>query len=48
MVHATLYQLCWDPDCRNYKSDEVHVPLSILPSYNEIEMKYQISETETI
>lgn len=41
IVNAQLYQSCWDPDCRHYRSEEIHVPLALLPSYNEIEMKYQ-------
>ena len=40
LLLATLVQLCWDNDCRNYRSNPIHVPLSLLPLYDELEIKY--------
>jgi hypothetical protein len=40
LLLATLVQLCWDNDCRNYRSNPIHIPLSLLPPYDELEIKY--------
>jgi hypothetical protein len=30
------YQRCWDPDCRGFRSNELPVPASALPSRTEV------------
>lgn len=37
---STLTQLCFDSDCKNFRSDPIHVPLNILPDWKELEDKY--------
>lgn len=31
-VRGCLYQKCWDPDCANYRSHPVEVPIELLDS----------------
>ena len=48
LLLSTLYQSCWDPDCRYFKSNPIHVPLSILPCYDDLEMKYNDKKKELL
>lgn len=36
MSRCCAYQRCWDPDCRDYRSNEVPVPAPLLPSKQEV------------
>lgn len=34
---GVIYQTCWDPDCRGYRSPIVQAPATVIPSYNIVE-----------
>jgi hypothetical protein len=33
-MSASLYQLCWDPECRGYRSDAIPIPPALLPTFD--------------
>lgn len=37
LMSREMVQLCWDPDCRGFKSQEILIPCDVLPSQQDIE-----------
>lgn len=35
-LSAFVTQLCWDPHCRGFRSNPVHIPSAIMPSYDDV------------